>query len=123
MEMVPRPPPPTKPDIAEYPKIVVVAIAALSMREGLASGSKTFVTICHGPAPMDCAASTTPRSTSFKEDSTIRATKGADANTSGTIVAVLPTDVPTRKRVKGMTAINISLENEPENKNPEDDIT
>ena len=56
-------------------------------------------------APMDCAASTTPESTSSSEDSTSRATKGAAAMTSGTTVALLPMVVPTRRRVTGMTAI------------------
>ena len=42
------------------------------------------------PAPMLTAASITPGSTSFSEDSTIRAMNGAAAITSGTIVALEP---------------------------------
>ena len=61
--------------------------------------------ICQVDAPMLWAASTTPPSTSSREDSTSRATKGAAASTSGTTVALLPMVVPTKKRVKGMTAI------------------
>lgn len=43
---------------------------------------------------MDCAASITPPSTSFMEDSTIRAIKGAEPITRGTMVAVEPSEVP-----------------------------
>ena len=39
---------------------------------------------------VDCAASMTPPSTSFKEDSTILPIKGVAATTKGTIVAVEP---------------------------------
>ena len=39
---------------------------------------------------MLCAASITPLSTSFKEDSTIRPINGAAAIVSGTIVATAP---------------------------------
>lgn len=53
------------------------------MSEGSASGKSTFMMICMVDAPMDCAASMTPPSTSSREDSTSRATKGAAAMTSG----------------------------------------
>ena len=52
--------------------------------------SITFTTIRRLPAPMDRAASITPASTSFSEDSTIRAIKGIAAMVSGTMVAVVP---------------------------------
>ena len=56
-------------------------------------------------APIDCAASMTPGSTSSKEDSIIRATYGAAAMTSGTIVAVEPYALPAIARVTGITRI------------------
>ena len=85
---------------------MVMADTALPLSsEGRASGSSTLTMICQVLAPMLWAASTTPLSTSSREDSTRRATKGAAASTSGTTVALLPMVVPTRKRVKGMTAI------------------
>jgi hypothetical protein len=59
--------------MAEYPRIVVTEIAAPTSRDGFASGSRTFTIICQVDAPMDLAASMTPASTSFREDSTIRA--------------------------------------------------
>jgi hypothetical protein len=55
---------------------------------------------------MECDASITPLSTSFKDDSTILATKGAAATTNGTIVAVEPIVVPTIARVNGRMATN-----------------
>lgn len=54
---------------------------------------------------MDCAASTTPISTSFKEDSTILAMKGAAAIQRPTIAALEPITVPTTIFVKGISAI------------------
>ena len=54
--------------------MVTMEIAPPTMREGFASGTSTFQTICHGLAPMDCAASITPNGTSLMEDSTMRAT-------------------------------------------------
>src|SRR5437868_8803308 len=70
---------------------------------GLASGSSTFHTICPVVAPMDCAASTRPRSTSRNALSTSRAIKGIAAMVSGTTAAVVPIDEPTIKRVNGIT--------------------
>ena len=90
MAIAPRPPPPTAPDIAEYPRIVPREIVAPTRREVLASTNNTFVTISKSEAPIDLAASMTPASTSFKEDSTIRAIYGAAATTNGTMVAVEP---------------------------------
>lgn len=57
---------------------------------GTASARSTFQMIVIVPAPILCAASITPLSTSFKEDSTIRPIKGAAAKTSGTTVAATP---------------------------------
>ena len=51
---------------------------------------------------MDWAASTTPASTSLREVSTIRATKGAAEITRGTMAPLTPMAVPTTSRVKGM---------------------
>ena len=46
--------------------------------------------ICQVLAPIDLAASTTPASTSFNDDSTIRAINGIAAIVSGTMTAVVP---------------------------------
>ena len=70
--------------------MVTIEIAPPTISEGLASGTSTFQTICQGVAPMDCAASITPNGTSLIEDSTMRATYGAAATVSGTIIAVVP---------------------------------
>src|SRR5690606_27471705 len=59
---------------------------------------------CHGVAPMLCAASMTPMSTSWRAVSTSRATYGTAATDSGTMAAVVPMDVPTTHRVNGMMA-------------------
>ena len=75
------------------------------MSDGVASGMKTFQMSCHVLAPMDWAASMTPLSTSRRDCSIRRATKGAAATTRGTTVALLPMVVPTSQRVKGMMAI------------------
>ena len=48
---------------------------------------------------MDWAASTTPASTSLREVSTIRATKGAAEITSGGMAPLMPMAVPTSRRV------------------------
>ena len=73
------PPPPVNPAMAE-PRIVVTDIAAPTNRDGFASGSRTLTLICYVDAPMDLAASMTPASTSFREDSTIRARGGCGNN-------------------------------------------
>ena len=54
--------------------------------------------------PIAFAASITPESTSLSEDSTILATNGAAATTSGTTVAVEPIVVPTISLVNGSIA-------------------
>ena len=58
--------------------------------EVLASTRSTLKIICILLAPIAFAASMTPASTSFKEDSTTLAMYGAAQITSGTIVAVEP---------------------------------
>ena len=73
------------------------------MREGFASGRITRRSTCVGEAPMDRAASMTPRSTSRAELSTMRAMKGAAAMVSGDSVAFEPMVVPMIARVTGMT--------------------
>ena len=65
-------------------------MVAPEIRDVLASTSITLNTIWRLLAPMDLAASITPGSTSFKEDSTIRPIKGIAAMVRGTIVAVVP---------------------------------
>src|SRR5450830_1443013 len=60
--------------------------------------------ICQVVAPIPCAASTRPWSTSRSAVSTRRAMNGAEAIVSGTIAAAVPIDVPTKKRVNGITA-------------------
>ena len=88
--MSPRPPPPIHPAIAEYPRIVPIAIVAPVIREVLASTRRTLTMIRRSLAPMERAASMTPLSTSFNEDSTIRPINGMAATTSGTMVAEEP---------------------------------
>ena len=56
-----------------------------------------------GDAPMDVAASMMPGFTSFKDDSTIRATIGIAPTVRGTIDATVPIEDPTTKRVNGMS--------------------
>ena len=104
--MVPSPPPPVNPAIAEYPKMVVMEIAAPIINDGFDSGIKTLTIICQVDAPMDFAASITPASTSFKEDSTILAIYGPAAMTSGGITAFAPMVVPTKALVNGKTIIS-----------------
>ena len=65
-------------------------MVAPEISEVRASTSITLITICQLLAPMDLAASITPGSTSFREDSTIRPIKGMAAMVSGTMVAVVP---------------------------------
>jgi hypothetical protein len=73
------------------------------VRPGLASGSRTFQIICQREAPMDWAASITPKGTSKREVSVNLAMKTIAAKVKGTITAVDPMDVPTINRVKGIT--------------------
>lgn len=56
----PSPPPPTAPAIAEYPRIVPIAIVAPVIREVLASTSNTLKMILLLLAPIAFAASITP---------------------------------------------------------------
>jgi len=72
--------------------------------EGTASFNITLKIICVLDAPNDLAASTTPGSTSFKDDSIILATKGAAAIVKGTIAAGVPIDFPTINFVNGIIA-------------------
>ena len=60
-------------------------MVAPTIRDVRASTNMTFVTMVKLDAPMERAASMTPASTSFKEDSTIRAIYGADKPDGGTI--------------------------------------
>ena len=63
----------------------------------------TFQMIWKGEQPMAWAASMTPLSTSRREASTSRATKGAAAMTSGGMEAMVPILVPTRSLLRGRT--------------------
>ena len=74
--------------------------------EVLASTSNTLTMIRRFPAPIAFAASITPGSTSFMEDSTIRAINGIAATTSGTIVAVDPVLFPIKNLVNGINRIS-----------------
>ena len=65
-------------------------MAEPTSKDGLDSGSITLVIICQLLAPMDWAASITPKSISLKEDSIKRATNGAALTTNGTMVALAP---------------------------------
>ncbi len=62
--------------------------------EGKASGIKTFTMICPFVDPIERAAWMTPKSTSVREVSIKRATKGAAAIERGMIVAFVPIAVP-----------------------------
>ena len=53
---------------------------------------------------MACAASITPAGTSFKEDSTMRATYGAAAMINVTMTAPLPVEVPSSSFAAGIMA-------------------
>ena len=106
MAMSPKPPPPTTPAIAEYPRIVPRAMVTPTKRDVLASAKRTFHIIVKVPAPILWAASITPPFTSLREDSTILAIKGAAAITKGTTVAVEPYVFPTMALVIGITKIN-----------------
>ena len=77
----------------------------LAIRDGRLSGSITLQTISQGEAPRLCAISMTFGSTSRRLLSTSRAMNGNAAITSGTMEAVVPTDVPTIHRVSGITKI------------------
>ena len=65
----------------------------LETRPGRLSGIITLVMIWKGVAPMLWAASMTPASSSRRLVSTSRATKGKEATTRGTMVALVPTVV------------------------------
>ena len=92
--------------MAEYPTRLIAVMATPKIIEGKASGINTLLIICQVLAPMDKAASISPQSSSFKEDSTKRATKGIAASVNGTIEATVPIEVPTIKRVKGIASIS-----------------
>lgn len=73
--------------------------------EGIASGTRTFKIICAFVLPIARAACTTSGFTSLRAVSIIRATNGAAAIESGTIVAVVPILVPKIKRERGKSKI------------------
>jgi hypothetical protein len=90
-------------------RLTTVSVAP-AIIPGSPSGINTLYMISNGVAPIDCAASMMPRSTSRSDDSTTRPTNGIAATESGTIAAFLPIDVPTIARVKGIRTI-ISITN------------
>jgi hypothetical protein len=61
-----------------------------------------WTTINHGFAAIELAASIIPAGTSFKDDSTMRATIGIVPIVRGTIEAVVPMDEPTIHLVTGI---------------------
>ena len=85
--------------------MVVMAVVALEIRDGMLSGIITFVMICKGDAPILCAISMVLGLTSLRLVSASLATKGKAAITSGTMEAVVPTTVPTISLVRGKTKI------------------
>ena len=105
MAILPNPPPPIIPLMAEYPNTVVMVSVILEISEGILSGIITFTIICIGEAPMLWAVSMILGFTSRKLLSTKRATKGKAAITSGTMDAGVPTTVPITNLVKGKTKI------------------
>ena len=92
--------------MALYPMRLITVRLSPRNSEGKLSGIITQNTVRQALSPMDCDASTTPASTSFKALSTTRATKGIAAIVRGTIAALVPNAVPTRNRVKGMSNIS-----------------
>ena len=70
--------------------MVPVAMVAPRISDVLASTRSTLKIIFRSEAPMDLAASMTPVSTSFREDSTSLAMYGAAVTTNGMIVAEAP---------------------------------
>jgi hypothetical protein len=82
-----------------------MAMVALDNRLGILSGIITLQIICIGDAPILWAASIIFGLISLRLLSTRRAIKGKAAITSGTMDAVVPTDVPTIARVRGITII------------------
>ena len=90
--------------MAEAPTSATSAIVSPAIIPGSASGIRTFTMICRSVAPIDCAASMRPLSTSRRLVSTRRAINGAAAIVNGTIAAAVPMDVPAIRRVKGMIA-------------------
>ena len=70
--------------------------------DGTASFNITLNIIWVFDAPNDFAASITPESTYFKDDSIILATNGAAAIVNGTISAASPIGVPTIALVNGI---------------------
>ena len=91
--------------MAEYPiKFIIVSVTPETI-EGIASGIKTLKIIWRFWLPIARAAFTTSGSTSLRALSMTRATKGAAAMLSGTIVATVPMLVPKIKRDKGKSKI------------------
>ena len=78
-------------------------IVALLIKDGNASGSRTFVTICNGLAPKALAVSINPLGTSNKLFSTNRAMNGAAPILNGTSAAYTPIEVPTNALVNGIS--------------------
>ena len=74
--------------------MVVMAMVALEMREGIASGIMTLMMVCMGEAPILRDISMILGLSSRRLLSTRRATKGKAATTSGTMEATVPTAVP-----------------------------
>ena len=79
--------------MAEEPIIETTVMVKPRMMPGRASGKSTWTMICHRLAPMACAASTRPWSTSRRLTSAMRAKKGVAAMLNGTTAAQIPIDV------------------------------
>ena len=77
-------------------------IAPPCKSEGIASGIMKWIIVYKGEAPIEVAASIMPGFTSFRDDSTIRATIGMAPTVRGTIDAVVPIEEPTTSLVKGI---------------------
>ena len=79
-------------------------VVAPEISEGRDSGTRTLRTTAQVLPPIDCTASTSPRSTSRTDVSTSRAKNGMAPTASGTMAASRPMVVPTIERVKPISA-------------------
>lgn len=99
MAILPSPPPPIIPLIAEYPRTVVIASVASDISDGTLSGNHNLYDYLKRRSAMLCAVSMIFGLISLMLLSTRRAINGKAAITSGTTVAGVPTTVPTIRRV------------------------
>ena len=100
------PPPPTVPDIAENPIILINVTVIDRIIPGKASTKRTSNIISFKFAPIDILASIIPSSISDKAPSTSLAKKAIEATVSGTEAAIGPIVVPVSFVVIGTSNTN-----------------